>query len=1087
MAIPERSPELVRPAARAAGVKTGSGRRSERRPRAPSGAGPEFSLELVSVRPGTPADDAEVELGPVEVRRANAEDDELDLAISGGEEAKLAETARSLNYLLFRYDYADAPRQFLEYIVNYPPVYRLRIRRMYAVMFHADVYEQLLARMREEEEYPREYIVSLALLRGQEQDDPTVRLAARLIPEANQQEVLDLLEHLPLIGRQQIRDRYNFLFEGLGFAPLDFDDALRVHLYHQLAQWAADKATAMLDHDLTSAEHLYFYLAPSGGDTAAATGLLNAAWSQGFDEFDRLVKDWSGYVNNGNEWLQGEPAFTAQDLLPFLSDRLNAGQLRLARQIWVAYRSHQELAGQIDALREGGVELTASERELELTNLDRQSQSQVLRAAAEIESGYFSRSSTESERAAGYTRQLNDRVESLRAELAQQGRGTSPELLRLREQSGIRSGPDETLSIVTSQLNSRGRTRTLLNFVRAPTLADRIYLAAQDGYGGSKAQEVLDLITDAWIKDQLDAVLADAARPVYGSRSGRLRESAQVGRVRDDPAEVQGDDVFIARPAYEPYRLLTGSSALFEKALPLLGRSQSRAQQGAARLAIEAKGGLKVDAENTYKFLSKLPDSLRGQVVNIYVADYNGLFKFEDSEAAVRLSQLLAGPARSAQDDLERQQALEETAGLAAGSKVNDSLAGLFDADAFSEKEAAFARYRRAVRIEREDPERLRRLAGIFGVRDNQQLFQLLSQEVERRRARVQQLRATTAQFVDTLLSIAGRSVIVALLGPVGLPNLLSALGGISIGALSHEFLLGPEYELTSRSNLAALVTEVVTFGFDELKIEDLIAEAFSADTLKLWFRIGSDENAEKFAAFVKEVGKTVSVNSLEAVTERGIADLPPPTLSESLARLVNISIIGLNKASFSELTKQNNVYTSFADRVRRNAQGVLLFGPPPKAALARAVGGVLAKAVVDPRYLNYTQEQIAQEILKAAAWSLFSSLSVSAALSRAQSRDANLLVDYVNGRAPAVRDVARLNQELASNRSFKEYYQTYTAYARNNGLRVLSPLELLRSQLSNLGEEGGFNGLELPSQSKRSKVLEQVIKFRQDAERYEP
>jgi hypothetical protein len=51
----------------------------------------------------------------------------------------------------------------------------------------------------------------------------------------------------------------------------------------------------------------------------------------------------------------------------------------------------------------------------------------------------------------------------------------------------------------------------------------------------------------------------------------------------------------------------------------------------------------------------------------------------------------------------------------------------------------------------------------------------------------------------------------------------------------------------------------------------------------------------------------------------------------------------------------------------------------------------------------------------------------------------------------------------------------------------VLTPLELLRSQLLNIGDEGGYTGIELPSQSKRSKQLEQVVRFRQGAEGYEP
>ena len=249
-------------------------------------------------------------------------------------------------------------------------------------------------------------------------------------------------------------------------------------------------------------------------------------------------------------------------------------------------------------------------------------------------------------------------------------------------------------------------------------------------------------------------------------------------------------------------------------------------------------------------------------------------------------------------------------------------------------------------------------------------------------------MKASVSEGVGMIVDFAGRSLLVALLGPAGLPGLAAALGAYTAGMLLREGLLGVEYQLVSKENLSTLVAEVATFGFDELKIEAVIKEAIPAGAAK--GRIfGAQGMTEAQAKFAQDYVKTSGAKLFEKTFQNAVEGKALPAPGELVARAAHaLAVAGLKGLSDKLLTSPT-VYTASAERFRKNLQKIILNGPPPKAAFGYAMTKELTDMLAAPDWANTTFEQKIARLTKTGLISVASAVPVSAAFTHLGAKDA--------------------------------------------------------------------------------------------------
>ena len=443
------------------------------------------------------------------------------------------------------------------------------------------------------------------------------------------------------------------------------------------------------------------------------------------------------------------------------------------------------------------------------------------------------------------------------------------------------------------------------------------------------------------------------------------------------------------------------------------------------QFALNSTGTTKAgDLENAYRFLKAIKkQAVRTRVIEAYVARYlddRGAAKgkgtvveegerqadpvvrfcvalqtratgFEQSPTMIDLLHLLV-PGSGLGDALKLAERRDRATHTGVLDVASTGLVTIYDVvsaeDTQEVADDALSRLRQWVRRAGADPAELKAIMDAEGVTEVTALAQLGFERFAERLDEVRAVKSSVSEGVGMIVDFAGRSLLVSLLGPAGLPGLVAALGAYTAGMLLREGLLGVEYQLVSKENLSTLVAEVATFGFDELQIEAVIKDVVPKGAAK--GRIfGAEGMTEAQAKFAQDYMKTSGSKLFEKAAQNLVENKGLPTEGELLARAAHaLAAAGLKGLSDRILTSPT-VFTPTAKRFRENLKKIMLNGPPPKAALGYALSKELTDMLAAPDWGNTTLEQKLARLTKTGLVSVASAVPVSAAFTSLGAKDA--------------------------------------------------------------------------------------------------
>jgi hypothetical protein len=828
--------------------------------------------------------------------------------------------------------------------------------------------EALLAANAKGEHRDKEFVRALAVLHGgaDGEYEPWAQMGLALIPLGTRDsDLIRLLEERKHAQRLTLKMHYDQAFRGVGKTT---SDTLEEHIISDTSGHTRQKALALVDHELTAADHLALVTtAIDGSHDETALDILQRTWHEGVNSFDKLEDDWQRFVRG--------PGFTTYSLDQAMEKELGGVHLDAAREIFLEYHKMRNQLGlnatdSMDA-HEGTAERSATRLEASTIEIA-------------LASGVFSAKGDLAASAAGHLRKAwEKRIKRDPQEAAAWKAQQEAFDKRFRDGWTLR-GED----MVEARIQLR----------RDPTFVDKIYLAAKRGQYG----KVVDAATDAWqagVEAELEHDLrnppADDPRPAFTNA---------------DRATLFNDDDHT--PAYDA----------------LTNPQLTHAERGAVRLqlALNTSGTTKAgDLENAYRFLKSIKKpAVRTQVIASYVERYldtggaardkgtlvetgtkvadptvrfcealqTSATGFEQSPTMIDLLHLLM-PGTGLSDALGLAERRDRSTHTGVLDFASTGLVSLYDTvsaeDTQEVADDALSRLRQWVRRTGADPAEMQAVMDAEGVAEVTALAQLGYERFAERLDEVRSVKASVSESIGMFVDFAGRSLLVAVLGPAGLPGLVAALGAYTAGMLLREGLLGVEYQLVSKENLSTLVAEVATFGFDEMQIESVIKELVPRGAAP--GRIfGSQGMTEAQAKFAQDYMKTSGSKLFEKAAQNMVEGKNLPTDAELLARAAHaLAAAGLKGLSDKILTSPT-VFTPTAKRFRENIKKIILNGPPPKAALGYAMGKELTDMLAAPDWGNTTFEQKLARVVKTGLISIASAVPVSAAFTSLGAREAS-------------------------------------------------------------------------------------------------
>jgi len=840
----------------------------------------------------------------------------------------------------------------------------------------------------------KELVRALAVLHGgpDAEVEPWAQMGLALIPLGTRDiDLIRLLEERRLPQRRALKAAYDKAFAGIGKTE---HDTLEEHIVSDTSGFQRQKALALLDHELTPADHLALVTtAIAGAHDETALEILREVWRQGPEAFGDLHKDWQRFVKG--------PGFTKLSLREAIEDELGGVHLDAARVLFTQY----------DALRTAPDPAGTKEgREGTLEWADIRAHEQTIGAA--LRSGLFTSEGSLVAAAAGDLRKAWERRVKRDPSAAKEWQARRAELLKLfAGHPGLR-GAD--------MVESR------IRLVRDPTPVDRLYLASMR----REYAKALDAATEAWLAGAEDTLERDLRKPP--------RDDPRPALAVDEHAIPLGED------SADAYAALTS-------------RDLTHVERGAVRLqlALHGRGATTkaADLDTAYRFLKPIKDAKqRTAVIQAYVARYlddpgakhgkavlvedrrpgsardaitrfcNALQTdatgFEQSPTMIDLLHLLL-PGNELSDALGYAERRDRATRTGVLDVAATGLVSIYDSltaeDTQEVADDALSRLRRWVRSSRASPQELEAVMRAEGVTEVTALAQLGYERFAVRLDEVRSVKASVAEGVGMFVDFAGRSLLVAVLGPAGLPGLLAALGAYTAGMLVREGLLGVEYQLESVQNLSTLLAEVATFGFDELMIENVIKQVVTAAPPAEGI-LAAKGLSEAQAKFAQEYLKGAGSKLFEKAAQNMVEGSSFPTADQLLARAGHaFAAAGLKSVSAKFLTAPT-AFTPTAERFRENLKKIILNGPPPKAAIGYAMAKELTDMLASPDWGNTTLEEKLARVTKAGLTSIVSAVPVAVAFTSLGTREAarqrrlakaNPDVFYARLRSDAVLGVA--------------------------------------------------------------------------------
>ncbi|NEQ20279.1 MAG: hypothetical protein F6K28_13745, partial [Microcoleus sp. SIO2G3] len=636
-------------------------------------------------------------------------------------------------------------------------------------------------------------VKAIALLDSSHTHDLHTAMALALIPLGTRdEEILRILNSLPLSGRQTLEERYNSTFFDIG------EGSLKADIDGDLSGWSKEKSLALLHRDLTSADHLYFdSVAITGTHTESVISRIQSEWDRGPSAFASFEQDWDQYVRNQAGWT--DEAWTDESLYDAMDGELSGEEWEVVSAILRGLGNYQEQVGvEVGSLSE--------EQLFQQEDIRLQVAQQTLTAATT--GGYTGAGTNEAQvfRAVQEIHRIwQERIR--RAELAgdTQRQQDYEQRWTTRRQDLMVLIPDEMDTEGSEYQRVRLLTMGNLN------LADEVYLADQD----LDNDRIISLVTQYWAKGQINDLLSQAEEP-------RTDESGAT-----------------IRPAFEVTFLITSNHGIQASRVFTLTRADlNDAGRGARRLKLELdEGDSDSDLRRGYELLT-MPDisaGLRNAVIQIFAEENLSQIqgdsptqkflnyiveRYENSTTCYDFQDLLE-PATDPQQMVER-----------ARGRHSASQSGWFDAaltpfvwsyDALSGEDTEEVVEESLDRLEfiaeqtGARPEELEAMLAMTGASDRQALASLEYTAFRARLEELRQLKRSITEAIAMTVEIVVEVALTVATGGAAAGALLASLSSSIAGMVLREALLGQDYDLISRQNAQQLVTAIASHGFGSM------------------------------------------------------------------------------------------------------------------------------------------------------------------------------------------------------------------------------------------------------------------------------
>jgi hypothetical protein len=789
------------------------------------------------------------------------------------------------------------------------------------------------------------------------EDDGWAQMGLDLIPIGTAEpDVLRLLTERDLDARKTLEAHYNVAFTGIGKTA---NDTLYEHIVDDTSGYERKRLLAVLDHDLTDADHLSFLTtAIFGAHHEPALAILQRVWDRGIPDFTKLHEDWDKHVRGF------PPAKVSQALEPAMRSELRGTELHVAEGLFYAYSMRNE------PYFANSVQDIAAQQRL----------------AAGLSAGAFTADGAVTVSGAAAVRRVLDKRKR-----------TSPE--REKDVEFERAATDKQL-VRDSRLRGLDELEARINLRREPTFADKLYFASRR----SQYDEIVAITTNAWLAGAEGTLEYELRHPPSGDLRPPLPVSENI--------------------------VASSTELVLYEALTKPGLSQ--AERGALRidLALGGRIGSATPAANlatVYRFLSDIADlNLRNAVIAAYVGRYldaggagravgaliddplnesrdpvvrlrnaievGGREGIEESYTKGQLIRLLTPEAKPTDvRDLARRQDRSTRTGALGGvtTALNRNLVDVLTGDRTVEIAASgLSVLEKWVELTTTDGDELKAIMRAEHVSDPNALVSIGYKRFIARLEDVRSVRAGIVAAVGAFAEFTSRSLLVAVLGPAGLPGLAAAFGSFTTGIVVQEALGGADYQSDSIQNLSKFVQEAATFGFTGAGFEKVIDELVPARNAILGSRVLSEAESK----LVTDTLKASGAKLFEKFGSNMVEDVRFPKPDDLGYRAAHaLTVAGLKGLSAKYIVTPT-IYSDVHERFKLNLAKIIVNGPPPNAALGYVIVKELTDLFNSPDWERTTLAEKIARVGQRGLISIASALPVAAAFTHLGDQEAAVL-----------------------------------------------------------------------------------------------
>ena len=718
-------------------------------------------------------------------------------------------------------------------------------------------------------------------------------MALAVLSRYHDEEIFHILEHESLQGRQVMEKNYNATFGkqndsdqgflGTGSLKEDLKAASPMHI------WVGQKSIAMLDHELTSAEHLYFdSVAIVGTHTDSVISRIQSEWSKGFANFAAFTLDWDNYVRNEKQWWKEKEPWTRMTLYQAMDDELSGESWKLVQAVLDGYEKFKKgLSASlnymptdqqtVDLLQKGAGHAISEDDIFKQEEI----QLQVAETSLKAAEGIISDTTPQIYKAVETIQQIwQGRIQRVEAGLKvalDANDVTKIDLYKqkipsYKEQSETKQ---KALKASYAAEGPKGEEslHVLLLLSGGLNMADEVYLAGR--HGENNEAHVMSLLISYWAQGKMTELLKQSDKP------------------KEDASHT------VLRPVFEvPLQVLTASDQL-PKILYIAKEGVDDATRGADLFSYElSKGNVDGDLKRGYDLLNTngLNGTLRNQVIEKFVnatgtpiadgkyidAFLNYAAKKYNNSNTVWLFKDLLQPTTDPNELLKRAQGRQAATG---SSILTEGTAEDLETKESIQRLELIAKSHNA---SSEEMQGMIAMAGIDPTKGDA-LNQLATMEYKAFQERLDELRTTREKIVEIVTTIGqliAETVVTIVTAGAALPMLMASLAATAANIVAHKLLLPPEeYEALTLRNIGQLAVVLASAGFGAL------GESVS----KAIISIERAQQLGRAGAFVQSAIKEAHTK-MGTLTVQAMFDQQAPTAEGIIA--TTVVILGSTTAS---------------------------------------------------------------------------------------------------------------------------------------------------------------------------------------------